>query len=494
MSRVSTSLLPSVPSAPPRPLLLRYGVVFGSVCVTAVVAALLRPSAETTPFLFFYAAVLASVWVGGFWPGITATVLSSLAAHFILLAPHGGGWRDPLNLIRTAFFCSTFVIVCYLAERRRVNAEADLRHSEADLKRAQSLAHTGNWRLDVRHNKLVWSAETYRIFGIPEGAPLTYETFLAAIHPDDRAFVDREWQAALGRAPYDLEHRILIGDEVRWVREKAELEFDAQGALLGGFGAVQDITDRKRAEEALIRSEKLATVGRLAATIAHEINNPLEAIMNTLYLVRTDPTLSPSTREMIVLAEVEMNRAAQIARQTLGFTRQSTERAAFRPAEIAESVLGLFERRLNERGVVLRKDYHDPAVEVLGIAGEIRQVLWNLLTNALDAVPDQGKITLRVSRTRDWRTGTVGAARITVADNGRGISREVMARIFEPFFTTKATGTGLGLWVTREIIAKHDGSIRVRSAVNGSQRGTTISFCVPTATQQEHGRACAAVT
>jgi PAS domain S-box-containing protein len=128
-------------------------------------------------------------------------------------------------------------------------AELALHESREDLNRAQAVAHTGSWRLDIRHDELVWSDETYRIFGIPGGTPLTYETFLAAIHPEDRTHVDRKWQAALRGEPYDIEHRIVVGNTVKWVRERAELEFDKAGSLLGGFGTVQDITKAKEAEQ-----------------------------------------------------------------------------------------------------------------------------------------------------------------------------------------------------------------------------------------------------
>ena len=133
-----------------------------------------------------------------------------------------------------------------LAQQR---AEEALRESQANLNRAQAVAHTGSWRLDVRRNELLWSDETHRIFGIPQGTPMTYEAFLAAVHPDDREYVDRNWTAALSGEDYDIEHRIVVGDTVKWVREKAEVEFDAGGTLLGGFGTVQDITDRKLAEQ-----------------------------------------------------------------------------------------------------------------------------------------------------------------------------------------------------------------------------------------------------
>jgi PAS domain S-box-containing protein len=132
-------------------------------------------------------------------------------------------------------------------------AEAALRESREDLNRAQAVGNIGSWRLDIQHNKLAWSDENYRIFGIPKGTPLTYETFLSAIHPDDREFVDKKWHAALQGEHYDIEHRIIVADKTRWVREKAYLEFDKQGALLGGFGITQDISDRKKKEEELYR-------------------------------------------------------------------------------------------------------------------------------------------------------------------------------------------------------------------------------------------------
>jgi PAS domain S-box-containing protein len=127
-----------------------------------------------------------------------------------------------------------------------------LKEREQDLNRAQALARTGNWRLNVRSNVLHWSDETYRIFGIPSGTPMTYDAFLAAVHPEDREFVDKAWKAALASGTYDIEHRILRGNTVRLVHEQAELEFDEEGELLGGFGAVQDITELKR-KDALVR-------------------------------------------------------------------------------------------------------------------------------------------------------------------------------------------------------------------------------------------------
>ncbi len=136
---------------------------------------------------------------------------------------------------------------------RLKRVEQSLRDSEADLRRAQTVAQTGSWRLDIRRNELHWSDENHRIFGVPRGVPLTYETFLSIIHPDDRAFVDESWCAAMRGEPYDIEHRLIVDGQIRWVRERVELEFDEAGELMAGFGSTQDITARKDAEAALLR-------------------------------------------------------------------------------------------------------------------------------------------------------------------------------------------------------------------------------------------------
>ncbi|HSJ80467.1 MAG TPA: PAS domain S-box protein, partial [Thiobacillus sp.] len=148
----------------------------------------------------------------------------------------------------------------------RKQAEQALREREEDLNRAQAVGHIGSWRLDVRSNRLIWSAENYRIFGVPEGTSLTYETFLSCVHPDDRTQVDRAWESGLRGESYDIEHRLLVNGQVKWVREKAEMEFEPDGGIIGGFGITQDISDIKAAEQALRDSEErfhlTAEIGR----------------------------------------------------------------------------------------------------------------------------------------------------------------------------------------------------------------------------------------
>ncbi len=154
--------------------------------------------------------------------------------------------------------------------------EMALRDSQEDLIRAQSVGNIGSWRLDVRHNQLTWSAENYRIFGIPEGTPLTYEIFLACVHPDDRHFVDKMWKAAITGKPYVIEHRLLVEGKVKWVLEKAELEFDAEGKLTGGFGITQDVTGRRLMENQLKEAhDRLASVAAERAAHLQELSSEL---------------------------------------------------------------------------------------------------------------------------------------------------------------------------------------------------------------------------
>jgi signal transduction histidine kinase len=243
-----------------------------------------------------------------------------------------------------------------------------------------------------------------------------------------------------------------------------------------------DVTERRRVEAALLQSEKLAAVGRLSASIAHEINNPLEAVTNLLYLIDQETDLSESARSFTRLAQQELARVSQIATQTLRFYRQPTARTAVRVSEQLDSVLKLYQGRLTSASVEVVRDYRG-AAPLLAFDGELRQVFTNLIGNALDAARNGGKIILREREATDWRNGRKGV-RVTVADTGHGMSKETLTRIFEPFFSTKGiTGTGLGLWVTQGIIQKHEGRAKVCSSENQRHHGTVFTLFFPHRTE-----------
>jgi signal transduction histidine kinase len=251
---------------------------------------------------------------------------------------------------------------------------------------------------------------------------------------------------------------------------------DEGGNIVRWFGTLLDVNDQKLAEDALRKTDKLAAVGRLAASISHEINNPLEAVMNLVFLAKNDRMISPQSREFLGNAERELARVSQIATQTLRFYRQSSRPTRVNLGETMNSVLTLYEGRLTNSQVEAIREYGDRDYFVEALEGELRQVIANLVANAIDANRPGGRIRVRVSASRDWKSGG-NCVRLSIADTGHGISPELRARIFEPFFTTKTnTGTGLGLWVTREIIDKHHGSIRVRSRQG---EGTVFSVLLP---------------
>jgi signal transduction histidine kinase len=245
---------------------------------------------------------------------------------------------------------------------------------------------------------------------------------------------------------------------------------------------VVETTERKLAEETLRKTEKLAATGRLAASIAHEINNPLEAVTNLLYLLRHQPSLDEQAIAYADLAQQEIARVAEMTQQTLRFYRQSTLPAVANLADLLDSVLTLYTGRLLALQIeVSRKQGAD--VDLYCFSGELRQLFANLVGNAIDAMGQGGHLSLAVRRSRCWVDSTPGI-RLFVADNGCGMTEGTRARIFEPFFTTKeTTGTGLGLWVSSEIIVKHNGTVRVASrpadAVSGKQSGTVFMLFFP---------------
>jgi signal transduction histidine kinase len=238
---------------------------------------------------------------------------------------------------------------------------------------------------------------------------------------------------------------------------------------------------RNLAEQALLQSEKLAVVGRLAASISHEINNPLEAIGNILYLVRNAETIDVA-REYALMAEQELSRVAQITTQTLSFYRENRQAALYQPAAIVDSAMTLLGGKINSSRVQVTVDFRDNVQRIRCRDGELRQVVVNLISNAIEATPAGGRVVVRVRPSVAWQPeGPLTGVRILVADSGRGIPSEFRERIFEPFFTTKAheTGNGLGLWVVQDLVEKQNGSMHMRSSTQRGSQGTTFNLFLP---------------
>jgi signal transduction histidine kinase len=304
------------------------------------------------------------------------------------------------------------------------------------------------------------------------------DRMLDRYHPEDQPSVRAAFQTAMTTgAELQFEARLRSveqGECWLWVRGSASHDASGQISLAGLVG---DVTARHRAETVMRETEKLAAAGRLAATIAHEINNPLESVTNLIYLAALDESLTPGTAQLLRAADAELGRVTHIARQTLGFYRDSLGPVAVDIHTVIVGLLKLYERRPDFRAarVDLSRVQH---VSLSCLQGELRQVLSNLLMNAVQASAPGGRIALRAWASVHPSTGEP-VLRVTVADEGSGISPENRDKLFSAFFTTKRDiGNGLGLWVSKGIMEKQNGSIRYRSRV-GQRSGTCFMITLP---------------
>lgn len=364
--------------------------------------------------------------------------------------------------------------------RNRLAAELALQASEARFHSLVEAMPLGLLIIDSSGRITYTNEAAQRLLGYPDRDLLSSSLSLSSL-----CVSLGEVQAAaltsktLPSKPFESVCVTREGNTVEVLIGVAFLNADAPPEKRQLAAFIADISLQKKSEEMLRRTEKLAVAGRLAASISHEINNPLEAITNCLYLaVRTD--LPPEARTYLEQAQKELDRVAHITVQTLRFYRASTRPTHIDVNELISTVLTLVEGRLRLRSIEVIRDLRANP-EIFAHDGEIRQVLANLIGNAIDAVPDKGRIVVRTTSTYDFLSKRRGIT-ITVADNGMGMDHSTRKRIFEPFFTTKGmTGTGLGLWISFEIAAKHHGHISVRSRKDpaGVKSGTVFRFFLP---------------
>jgi PAS domain S-box-containing protein len=338
-------------------------------------------------------------------------------------------------------------------------------------------ASTVLWRADARNLRLNFvSSSAARVLGA--GIKEHTSLWLDRIHPEDVERVRSHYAttARTNETP-QLEYRFIKADgQTLWLRDVVRATSERGSTYL--FGTTRDVTDSKMLEQVLMAEEKLAALGRLSAAIAHEINNPLQAAINLIYVV-AGGTADPQTHDLLQKAEQELRRAAEIARRTLGFYKGTDSYSQVDFGRISSDLAFLYESRLHDKGVRFSAKISERAT-LLGSEGEIRQILSNLMSNALDAVNEDGTINLRISASRDWRNNRRPGVRMTVFDNGKGFNAKAMSEAFLPFFTTKTqTGTGLGLWVVKQLAEKYHGRITIRSSQGASSHGTAVSIFLP---------------
>jgi len=366
-----------------------------------------------------------------------------------------------------------------IEERRKAERELSLRNAELESLLAHSPAGFATFDRDYRFVRV--NRTLAQIDGAAEHAHLgkTVADIVPNMTAVFSAIIDRVFETGIsvqreftGQTEWDP------GVERQWLTWFYPV-FTAESAEPVLVGAIViDTTERWHAQKALVRTEKLAAVGQLAASIAHEMNNPLSSVTNLLYLVACDETLNESTRAFVDRAALELDRVSKIATQTLRFARRTVAPAQVNIEEIVNGLMLLFGGRLTQSHVSasVRKR---KVSNFYGYSSELMQLLTNLLSNAIDAIGESGKITIAIQDSRDWRTSLPCVA-VTVADSGPGIAPQYREKIWEPFFTTKSeTGTGLGLWLVEETVRKNGGSIRMRTASSATQHGTVFRLLLP---------------
>jgi len=322
-----------------------------------------------------------------------------------------------------------------------------------------------------------WNASAQRMFGYT-AEEMIGQPILRLI-PKDLQYEEDEILRKL-RAGEKIDHYETT--RVRKNGERFEVSVtispirDATGRVIAASKIARDISDRKRVERLLMQSEKLAATGRMAASIAHEINNPLEAVMNLVYLARQSAPKDSKTSQHLIIAESELERVSHIARQTLGYYRDTASPIELHLHELIENVLTVYNSRLIAKGISVDTQFND-LQKITVSKGEMLQVFSNVIANAVDAMQKGG--TLKISARNLIGIGGDGI-QVQVRDNGIGIQPEHMEKIFEPFFTTKGDlGTGIGLWVAKQLIEKRGGEISIISSTEAASSGTTVTIFLP---------------
>jgi PAS domain S-box-containing protein len=382
--------------------------------------------------------------------------------HFLLAS--ASPLFDEAGLVRGAvgaFFDVT--------ERRRMDDA--LRERAELLELASEAIMVRDWNGPIRF----WNAGAEALYGWKREQVLGRD--LKELLGVSGAAEERQIEEGLarhGRWNGNLKHRHRDGHEILVASRQA---------VQSGNGVVleitHDITAQVIAEEALRRNERLAAMGKLAGIVAHEINNPLEAITNAFYLLRRHPSLDDEAKHYAQIAEQELARVSHITKQTLSFYRESQKPVSVSVSELLDDVLELQQRPMQIAKVRVERDYTSKGL-VHGFPSELKQVFMNLVSNAIQAMPQGGRMRIRLSETEGWRGRSAGV-RVFISDTGVGITPENAKRLFEPFFTTKATkGTGLGLWISRGIVQKHEGTLRFRSVFGPTGAVTAFQIFLPT--------------
>ncbi len=465
--------------SPGRSYRLSWPVRYGGACLSVMAAAglwSLSSVLHKDPFAIFVLGVVFTARFLGFGPAVFGTALSVMAIEYFAFQPHFSFNVQGFDIARLLVFVFVSLLAASLARQK---SRAEVRADQSMEQVAAIVASSNDAIYSATREGILtsWNHGAEQLYGYRADEVLGKPVLLTV--PTERVYETRSHFEKLARGEgiegYQTERRRKDGSLVSILLSVSPLR-DRKGAVIGASAIARDITAQIRAEQALQRSEKLATAGRLTAAIAHEINNPLEAITNLLYLARRDPTRADQHLEM---AEREVQRIADIAQQTLGFVREVSDAKTLSVSSTLDEVLQLYLPKLLTRHIELHKELQN-GCEVRGFSGELRQLFSNLITNAIDAMPEGGRLRVRVSQRHEPNGRGRAGVRVMFADTGIGIAPQERAHLFEPFYTTKKdSGTGLGLWLSEGIVRKHDGTIHLRTSIRPGQSGTIFSLFLP---------------
>ncbi|HEY1646802.1 MAG TPA: ATP-binding protein [Terracidiphilus sp.] len=482
-------------------------------CATAVIAVLLTYAIaplRSFPLLLAFSAVVLTCWFLGMWGGVLCALSEAAFVDlFLTKAQMRFSIGNVAESVRLSVFLTISILLGWTVRRlarqrallanqdlqqrlalvdserllaeQRARVSEELRDRDALLRIALRANGMGLWVWDLKRGVLHWSDEMFRMAGREPGSiEPSFDAWIKMIHPEDAARVaeSRRQTCETGK-DYMERYRVVWPDEaVHWLEAQGACQLDEEGRVARVLGVLWDVTDRKTAEEAMLRTEKLAVAGRLAASVAHEINNPLEAMSNLLYLISLAGTLETAQDHARVALD-ELMRVSIITQQTLKFHRQTGAPQQAMLSEIVSSVLTLFHGRFEAARIhVDLQVKSEKSVECM--SSEVHQIFANLVANAIDAMLQGGHLVIRVRSSHDWRNAPTPGVRVTFCDSGTGMARDAMRHIFEPFFTTKTeTGTGLGMWVVAQLVERHNGHVRPWSTRRAGRSGTAISVFLP---------------
>jgi PAS domain S-box-containing protein len=458
-----------------------YGMMLLVTALGLLLRSFLDPVLGTkAPFSFSYPAVtLLAIYVG-MGPAILGAVLGLVADTYWFVSPrHSWAALDSMQaIVSSAIYLVACGLIIAAAESSR-RAQVRLVRARLLLQSFLEAAATGltHCSRDLRY--VAVNPAYAQMAGIPaeqiEGRAIV-EVMGEKSWEIIRPHVDRvlrgervEYETALTFSPGGLHHLHVVYTPER----------NGAGEVVGWFASVSDMTQLKRFEKKLQEVERMAAAGQLAASLAHEINNPLNSVTNLLYLIEHHEGVSAEAAKLVTTAERELTRVSRIVKQSLSYYRVGAVAGELDLASIVEESIQIFGGRMERAGIHISKEI-TAGTTLIGFPGEIRQVIDSLLLNAEEAMPDGGRLRISVRHSSNWRDHHEPGVRLTIADTGCGISREHFPHLFEPFFTTKAEkGSGLGLFVTRGIILKHKGLVKFRSRQMEATSGTVVSVFWP---------------